>query len=91
MTDQLVSSPLIPPPPITHPTAIDLEAGSSDQIQCRICLETDGNFTFSFLFSVFRFKFLVSRLGLFSLVYAICDFMLYAFTLVRSEEHFIVI
>nr|GMD49335.1 E3 ubiquitin-protein ligase MARCH8-like isoform X2 [Ipomoea batatas]GMD53547.1 E3 ubiquitin-protein ligase MARCH8-like isoform X2 [Ipomoea batatas] len=40
------SSPLIAPSPITAPAAssteIDLEAGPDDQIQCRICLETDG-------------------------------------------------
>ncbi|KAK7369390.1 hypothetical protein VNO80_11427 [Phaseolus coccineus] len=36
MTD---SSPLIPPSPVTD---IDLEASPSQQIQCRICLETDG-------------------------------------------------
>ncbi|KAL9329677.1 hypothetical protein ACSQ67_004680 [Phaseolus vulgaris] len=36
MTD---SSPLIPPSPVTD---IDLEAAPSQQIQCRICLETDG-------------------------------------------------
>ncbi|KAK7399492.1 hypothetical protein VNO78_10676 [Psophocarpus tetragonolobus] len=33
------SSPLIPPSPVTE---IDLEAASSDQIQCRICLDTHG-------------------------------------------------
>ncbi|KAG5155344.1 hypothetical protein JHK82_013313 [Glycine max] len=38
MTD---SSPLIPPSPVTV-TEIDLEEGPSEQIQCRICLETDG-------------------------------------------------
>jgi len=32
------ASPLIPPPS----SEIDLEAGAGDQLQCRICLETDG-------------------------------------------------
>ncbi|KAL9251600.1 ERAD-associated E3 ubiquitin-protein ligase DOA10-like protein [Drosera capensis] len=44
MSDQAeasVSSPLVPPPAI-EPNLVDLEAGTSDQIQCRICLETDG-------------------------------------------------
>ncbi|XP_061973284.1 uncharacterized protein LOC133695353 isoform X4 [Populus nigra] len=36
------ASPLIPPSPITEPSEIDLEAGPGEQIQCRICLETDG-------------------------------------------------
>ncbi|KAJ6908052.1 hypothetical protein NC651_018483 [Populus alba x Populus x berolinensis] len=36
------TSPLIPPSPITEPSEIDLEAGPGEQIQCRICLETDG-------------------------------------------------
>ncbi|XP_038883755.1 uncharacterized protein LOC120074641 [Benincasa hispida] len=36
------SSPLIPPAPISDPSEIDLEAGQGEQIQCRICLETDG-------------------------------------------------
>ncbi|GKV12142.1 hypothetical protein SLEP1_g23331 [Rubroshorea leprosula] len=44
MADQseLESSPLLTPPPIADATEIDLEAGPADQIQCRICLETDG-------------------------------------------------
>ncbi|MCD9559654.1 hypothetical protein HAX54_017789 [Datura stramonium] len=42
MVDQSESSPLVPPSVITDPSEIDLEAGSSEQIQCRICLETDG-------------------------------------------------
>lgn len=39
MEEKLASSPLIPPP-----SEIDLEAGAGagDQLQCRICLETDG-------------------------------------------------
>jgi hypothetical protein len=41
------ASPLIPPSPITEPSEIDLEAGSGEQIQCRICLETDGNYLFN--------------------------------------------
>ncbi|XP_075480953.1 uncharacterized protein LOC142521700 [Primulina tabacum] len=35
-------SPLLPPTPITKHSEIDLESGTEDQIQCRICLETDG-------------------------------------------------
>lgn len=46
MVDQSESSPLVPPSLITDPSDIDLEAGSSEQIQCRICLETDGQFFF---------------------------------------------
>ncbi|KAF3631934.1 putative late embryogenesis abundant protein-like [Capsicum annuum] len=43
LVDQSESSPLVPPPSvITDPSEIDLEAGSGEQIQCRICLETDG-------------------------------------------------
>ncbi|PON65259.1 Zinc finger, RING-CH-type [Parasponia andersonii] len=42
MADHLDESPLVPPSPITDPTEIDLEAGPGEQIQCRICLETDG-------------------------------------------------
>ncbi|XP_058084747.1 uncharacterized protein LOC131232493 isoform X1 [Magnolia sinica] len=36
------SSPLIPPSIVPEPGEIDLEAGPGEQIQCRICLETDG-------------------------------------------------
>ncbi|KAG8383475.1 hypothetical protein BUALT_Bualt04G0017200 [Buddleja alternifolia] len=43
MGDESDSSPLMAPKPITDPSEIDLEAGPDhDQIQCRICLETDG-------------------------------------------------
>ncbi|PIA47988.1 hypothetical protein AQUCO_01400524v1 [Aquilegia coerulea] len=42
MADHASSSPLIPPSVITEPNEIDLEAGPDEQIQCRICLETDG-------------------------------------------------
>ncbi|MBA0635312.1 hypothetical protein Godav_026117, partial [Gossypium davidsonii] len=42
MSDQSEELPLVAPPPITEPSEIDLEAGPADQIQCRICLETDG-------------------------------------------------
>ncbi|GAU40987.1 hypothetical protein TSUD_300660 [Trifolium subterraneum] len=42
MADHLESSPLVPPIPLSDPSSIDLEAGPSEQIQCRICLETDG-------------------------------------------------
>lgn len=34
------ASPLIPPPS----SEIDLETGAGDQLQCRICLETDGTY-----------------------------------------------
>jgi hypothetical protein len=52
MADHAESSPLVPPIPLSDPSSIDLEAGPSEQIQCRICLETDGNFNFSIF--VFR-------------------------------------
>nr|POF01987.1 e3 ubiquitin-protein ligase march1 [Quercus suber] len=42
MSDHSDSSPLVAPSPITDPSEIDLEAGPGEQIQCRICLETDG-------------------------------------------------
>ncbi|KAJ1394139.1 Zinc finger, RING-CH-type [Sesbania bispinosa] len=42
MADHSDSSPLVPPLPLSDPSEIDLEAGPSEQIQCRICLETDG-------------------------------------------------
>ncbi|GMN33578.1 hypothetical protein TIFTF001_004236 [Ficus carica] len=42
MADPSDTSPLVPPSPITDPNEIDLEAGPGEQIQCRICLETDG-------------------------------------------------
>lgn len=45
MADHSDPAPLIPPQPITDHSEIDLEAGPSEQIQCRICLETDGNFS----------------------------------------------
>ncbi|XP_059318033.1 uncharacterized protein LOC132068453 [Lycium ferocissimum] len=32
------------PPMITKASKVDLEAGNVDQIQCRICLETDGRY-----------------------------------------------
>lgn len=46
MADPGDSSPLIAPVPAAEPKSeeIDLEAGPNDQIQCRICLETDGDF-----------------------------------------------
>lgn len=43
MADELELSPLVPPSPMVEPSEIDLEAGPGEQIQCRICLETDGN------------------------------------------------
>ncbi|KAL6223002.1 hypothetical protein ACLB2K_006392 [Fragaria x ananassa] len=42
MADDSDASPLIAPSPITEPSQIDLEAGPGEQIQCRICLESDG-------------------------------------------------
>lgn len=36
------SSPLMAPVQIAAPSEIDLEAGPDEQIQCRICLESDG-------------------------------------------------
>lgn len=42
MADDSDASPLIAPSPITEPSEIDLEAGPGEQIQCRICLESDG-------------------------------------------------
>jgi hypothetical protein len=43
MADELELSPLVPPSPMVEPSEIDLEAGGpGEQIQCRICLETDG-------------------------------------------------
>ncbi|KAF3440181.1 hypothetical protein FNV43_RR18460 [Rhamnella rubrinervis] len=42
MADHSDASPLIAPSPITETNEIDLEAGPGEQIQCRICLETDG-------------------------------------------------
>ncbi|KAG2716536.1 hypothetical protein I3760_03G131300 [Carya illinoinensis] len=42
MADRSDSSPLMSPPPMAKPSDIDLEAGPGEQIQCRICLETDG-------------------------------------------------
>ena len=51
MADHSDSSPLVPPLPISDPSEIDLEAGPAEQIQCRICLETDGDSPFPlFLF-----------------------------------------
>ena len=43
MADELELSPLVPPSPMVDPSEIDLEAGHGEQIQCRICLESDGN------------------------------------------------
>lgn len=49
------AAPLImsPPSPFIQMSEVDLEAGPSEQIQCRICLETDGFFSLynSLLFS----------------------------------------
>ncbi|KAJ9541169.1 hypothetical protein OSB04_027675 [Centaurea solstitialis] len=43
MADRADPSPLVAPSSlIAQPTEIDLEAGPGEQIQCRICLETDG-------------------------------------------------
>lgn len=67
MADHPESAPLIPTPPIIDPTEIDLEAGPADQIQCRICLETDGN-PFFFFLSISPFIFLVLSLFAWSVV-----------------------
>ena len=45
MSDHEDVSPLIAPSPMAEPSEIDLEAGQGEQIQCRICLETDGDFS----------------------------------------------
>ncbi|KAI3775799.1 hypothetical protein L1987_45553 [Smallanthus sonchifolius] len=42
MADRADPSPLVPPSHVTEPSEIDLEAGPGEEIQCRICLETDG-------------------------------------------------
>lgn len=55
LVDQSESSTLVPPSVITDPSEIDLEAGSSEQIQCRICLETDGQFSFFLDFTLLSF------------------------------------
>jgi hypothetical protein len=56
MEEKKASSPLIPPP-----AEIDLEAGGGgDQLQCRICLETDGEGGFSAAAAAcFSFSFLL--------------------------------
>lgn len=46
------SSPLMNPP-INEPLEIDLEAGPGEQIQCRICLETDGMISLLLSISLF--------------------------------------
>ena len=67
MADHLENSSLIPPSPITDPTEIDLEAGPGEQIQCRICLETDGKvfifYSLYLFFYVYLFHILFSKLG----------------------------
>lgn len=52
-------SPLVPPTPITEPNEIDLEAGPGEQIQCRICLETEGIYSpiYSIITSSNRLKY----------------------------------
>ncbi|KAL9229717.1 hypothetical protein vseg_005153 [Gypsophila vaccaria] len=42
MAEDGEATPLVPPSPITKPSSVDIESGVSQQIQCRICLETDG-------------------------------------------------
>ncbi|PKU63136.1 hypothetical protein MA16_Dca027153 [Dendrobium catenatum] len=42
MVDPGCSSPLVAPSPMPDLGEIDLEAGPGEQLQCRICLETDG-------------------------------------------------
>lgn len=56
MADHSDASPLIAPSPITEPNEIDLEAGPGEQIQCRICLETDGIYLVSKFFSIILLK-----------------------------------
>lgn len=63
MGDRADHAPLIPPP-ITDPNEIDLEAGPGEQIQCRICLETDGKNSFVLSQSLLRFCKLTSFLGI---------------------------
>ncbi|KAF5737879.1 hypothetical protein HS088_TW13G00770 [Tripterygium wilfordii] len=50
MADHVDSSTLINPPAMADPSEIDLEAGPTDQIQCRIGLETDDLVVVSFNF-----------------------------------------
>lgn len=70
MADHADASPLVAPSPITEPSEIDLEAGQGEQIQCRICLETDGNFS--------RFVLLgISQLNLFWFPWFIFEFGIY--------------
>ncbi|KAH9619505.1 hypothetical protein KSS87_015651 [Heliosperma pusillum] len=42
MADISNTTPLIPPSPMIKPNFIDLEASTSNNIQCRICLESEG-------------------------------------------------
>lgn len=42
MADRADPSPLVAPSLNIEPSKIDLEAGPCEEIQCRICLETDG-------------------------------------------------
>lgn len=42
MVDPGISTPLVAPSPMPELREIDLEAGPGEQLQCRICLETDG-------------------------------------------------
>ncbi|KAJ0464443.1 putative transcription factor C2H2 family [Helianthus annuus] len=42
MADRADPSPLVAPSLAIEPNKIDLEAGPGEEIQCRICLETDG-------------------------------------------------
>lgn len=43
MADRADPSPLVAPSIIIEPSDVDLEAGPGEEIQCRICLETDGS------------------------------------------------
>lgn len=55
-TDPIESTLLIVPAPIREPNDdIDLEAGPEEQIQCRICLETDGEIIVSFFLVLFGY------------------------------------
>lgn len=73
MSDLSDESPLMAPPPMADPSEIDLEAGPADQIQCRICLETDGIFNFQTLICLIS----LSNLKTFSELYPFCLFLLH--------------
>ncbi|MFQ6629568.1 hypothetical protein Gotur_008323 [Gossypium turneri] len=57
MSDQSEELPFMAPPPITEPSEINLEAGPANQIQCRICLKTDGVLFFTAVISLLELNF----------------------------------